>query len=244
LCTKELFREQVPRLSVLADVFIPRTDSAPRMRDVAARILREVAAPRFSVAGLSMGGYLALEMAAQPPTRIERVALLSSQARADTARHRERRAELVALSLREGGMRGVAEMQAPLLLAKSNLLADPSDTTSPLATTFRMANETSLEGFENQQTAIANRRDLRHVLSSFACPVLLAGGREDALIPIPVLHEMANLVRGSPQMQPEGPHPLFELVVESAGHLITLEAPEQTSQALEEWMRAPPGRAA
>jgi pimeloyl-ACP methyl ester carboxylesterase len=242
LCTAELFAKQLPSLAAAAaEVIVVPTGAGRTMGELADEVLHKVRAPRFSVAGLSMGGYIALEMCTRAPQRIERLALLSSQARADTPRHRTRRQELIALAKREGNLRAVAELQAPLLLAPTHLapstLGDPA---SPLATVHRMASTFSVEAFENQQLAIAGRADHREVLSALACPLLLAGGRDDALIPIPVLHEMANLARSSPQMQPDGANPLLEVVIEGAGHLITLEAPERTTRALLDWLRAQP----
>src|SRR5690606_3422780 len=64
--------------AVVAD--ISRDDSIAAM---ARRIL--VSAPaRFALAGLSMGGYVVLEMIRQAPERITHLALLDTNARADS----------------------------------------------------------------------------------------------------------------------------------------------------------------
>ena len=56
------------------------TSALPAM---ARRVLAE-APPRFALAGLSMGGYLAQEVMRQAPERVTRLALLDTSARADT----------------------------------------------------------------------------------------------------------------------------------------------------------------
>lgn len=95
------------------------------MEGLALSILREVPGEdRFSVAGLSMGGYAALALLRAAPERVERLALVSSQARGDSAQTRSRREALMAMARSEGSLDGVMELQAPLLLAPG-LGSDP-----------------------------------------------------------------------------------------------------------------------
>ena len=75
----------------------------------------------FCLAGLSMGGYVALEMMRQAPARIKRLALLATSARADTDRQARRRRGLIALSGR-GTFSGVTPRLLPQLLHPSNYL--------------------------------------------------------------------------------------------------------------------------
>lgn len=56
---------------------------------------------KFALAGLSMGGYVALEIVRQAPERVAKLALLDTNARADTDEQRRRRRGLMALADRE-----------------------------------------------------------------------------------------------------------------------------------------------
>src|SRR5271156_4087881 len=82
-CSARLYADQLPALWRFGPVTIAdhtRDDSIPA---IARRIL-EHAPPRFALAGLSMGGYIALEIMRQAPDRVVRLALLDTSARADT----------------------------------------------------------------------------------------------------------------------------------------------------------------
>jgi len=88
------------------------------MEGLAEQILRTAGGDGpLSVAGLSMGGYAALAMARMAPERVEAVALISSQARADSAQTRRRRDSLVAMAREHGNLDAVMELQGPMLLA-------------------------------------------------------------------------------------------------------------------------------
>jgi len=60
-------------------------------------------------------------------------------------------------------------------------------------------------------------------------------GREDALIPFAVHQQLAKVVSQSDYMR-EHPDQWRFTVLDGVGHLPPLEAPEDTSQALVEWM--------
>src|SRR5579864_7391933 len=62
---------------------------------IARRILAE-APPRFALAGHSFGGYIAFEIMRQAPERVARLALINTQARADTPEATTRRKSQIA----------------------------------------------------------------------------------------------------------------------------------------------------
>jgi pimeloyl-ACP methyl ester carboxylesterase len=129
LCTPRLFRSQVEALNragIDARVVDVSKGDFASMDSLAERILAEAPTERFSIAGLSMGGYAALAVYRAAPQRVERLALLSSQARSDTAQTRERRKTLVTLARREGHLHSVMDLQMPLLLAPRHLAEDRS----------------------------------------------------------------------------------------------------------------------
>src|SRR5229473_3087692 len=96
LCTPRLYAEQIPALWRCGPVMIADHTRDDTMAAIAARIL--AAAPaRFALAGLSMGGYIALEIMRRAPDRVIRLALLDTGARADTPEQIERRNERIAM---------------------------------------------------------------------------------------------------------------------------------------------------
>jgi len=90
LCTADLFADQLPHLADLtqAQVTHERTRHE-HIAEIAAAILA-AAPPRFALAGLSLGGYIALEIVRQAAGRVKRLALLDTTARADTPESRPR----------------------------------------------------------------------------------------------------------------------------------------------------------
>ncbi len=114
-----LWRAQVDGL---ADVAAPVIPDLAQDDSIAGMALRALAAapPRFALAGLSMGGYVALEIMRRAPERVSRLALLGTSARTDTPEQAERRREAIALA--EGGrFESVADRMLPNLLHPDRL---------------------------------------------------------------------------------------------------------------------------
>src|SRR6266404_2631690 len=82
-CSARLYAEQIPPLWRFGPVQVADHTRANSMDVIAAQIL--AAAPRrFALAGLSMGGYLALTIVRLAPERVQKLALLDSSARLET----------------------------------------------------------------------------------------------------------------------------------------------------------------
>src|ERR1043166_6228524 len=89
-CSPRLYGPQLPALWRFGPVSIADHTRDDTMAAIAARILAD-APPRFALAGLSMGGYIALEIMRQAADRVTRLALLDTGARADTPEAGEKR---------------------------------------------------------------------------------------------------------------------------------------------------------
>jgi pimeloyl-ACP methyl ester carboxylesterase len=191
------------------------------MRGMAEAVL--AGAPgRFALAGLSMGGYVAQEIMRIAPERVERLALLDTSARADTADRREGRLEQIRMA-REGRFDEVVENR--FLPAMMN----PANPFGPdlRAIVRAMCDAVGPEAFVRQQTAIMNRPDGRADLSHIACPVLVLCGRQDQPTPVEVHEEMAAGIPGARLV-----------IVEECGHLTTLERPDEVNAAMRGWLTA------
>jgi pimeloyl-ACP methyl ester carboxylesterase len=218
LCTRALFAPQVDALAPSVRIIVADHTRDDAMEAIASRLL--AAAPtRFALAGLSMGGYVALEVLRQAPERVTRLALLDTSARPDTEDARERRLGQIAAA--EAGR--FEEVQAELWprLIHPDRLHDRA-----LEASVRgMMRESGVETFVRQQRAIMGRRDSRALLGAIEVPTLVLVGAQDALTPPELAREMADGIEGASLV-----------VVPQSGHLSTLERPEAVTRALQAWL--------
>jgi pimeloyl-ACP methyl ester carboxylesterase len=218
LCSARLYAQQIPRLWQTGPVMVADHRRDDTIADIASRILAD-APPRFALAGLSMGGYIAFVVAQQAPERVQMLALLDTSARPETPRQTERRLEQIALA-ESGRLAEVAEQLFPLFVHR-----DRHGDEDLKRIVCAMAEETGPEAFVRQQRAIMARPDLRPHLASIRCPTLVLVGDGDQLTPPPLSEEIAAGIAGSRLV-----------VVPECGHLSTLERPEAVNEALVEWI--------
>lgn len=218
LCDDRLWRHQVEHLAGLADPIIADVTRGALMPEMARAVL-DAAPERFALAGLSMGGYVALEIMRIAPERVARLALLDTSARADTPEQITTRRELIELS-QVGRFDEVPRKLLPNIVHPDRL--DDEWLTS---TVFAMAEAVGPEAFVRQEETIIGRPDSRGDLSGIACPTLVLCGREDALTPMHLHEEMTALIPGSRLR-----------VIDECGHLSALERPEEVTAALREWL--------
>ena len=217
-CSARLYAEQVPALWRFGPVQVADHTRDDSMDAIAARILTH-APPRFALAGLSMGGYIALTIAREAPARVSKLALLDTSARPETPEQSERRKPQIALA-QGGRFAEVPALQFPVFVHR-NRQHDEA-----LKRRVRvMAEETGAEAFLRQQKAIMTRPDMRPLLASIACPTLVLVGDGDELTPPQLSEEIAADIAGSRLV-----------VVADCGHLSTMERPDAVNGALVEWM--------
>lgn len=217
-CSARLYAEQVPALWRFGPVTVADHRQDETMDAIAARILAS-APPRFALAGLSMGGYIALAMLFKAPERVARLALLDTGARADAPERAEGRRALIALA-ENGRFSEVADRLFPVFVHR-NRHGDEA-----LRQTVRlMAEENGPEAFVRQQKAIMTRLDCRPQLGSIRCPTLVLVGDGDELTPPALSQELAAGITGARLV-----------MVPDCGHLSTLERPEAVNAALADWL--------
>ncbi len=218
LCDRRLWEKQIEALGDICEPVVADVSKDASIPAMAWRIL-ETSPESFALCGLSMGGYVALEVTRQAPERVERLALLDTSARPDTPEQTEARLELVRLG-KESGLEEVARSLIPKLLHPSRL-----DDEWLVSTVVGMALSTGVESFRRQEGAIIARSDTREVLPSIECPALVLCGREDGITPMALHEELAENIPGSKLR-----------IVEECGHLSTLERPDEVNDALREWL--------
>jgi pimeloyl-ACP methyl ester carboxylesterase len=218
-CTARLYTEQMPALWTFGPVTVADHRRADNMDAIAGQIL-EAAPPRFALAGLSMGGYIALAIMRIAPERVAKLALLDTGPRADTPEAAEKRKASIALA-RAGKLDDINAMLWPVLVHK-----DRQGDAALKAIAGGMTVAAGADAFVRQQTAILTRPDSRPGLPAIACPTLVLVGDGDQLTPPALSEEMAGLIPGSRLV-----------VVPDCGHLSTLERPEAVTKALVEWLK-------
>jgi len=220
LASARLYAPQIPKLWLSGPVMIADHTRDLSMGAIARRILG-AAPPRFALAGLSMGGYISLEIVRQAPARVVKLALLDTSARPDTPEAIQVRRAQMALAA-TGRLDDVADNQFERMVAEARR-ADPG----LRETNLRMAREVGVAAFARQQTAIMGRVDSRPTLKDIRCPSLVLVGENDALTPPDLAAEIAAGIAGARLV-----------TVPKCGHLSTLEQPDVVTRALVEWLHA------
>lgn len=219
-CTAALFAPQRAALGNEREILVADIDQDDTIAGFARRAL-DAAPGRFALAGLSMGGYVCLEILRQAPGRVTRLALLDTSAQPDSEEATQRRMRLIRIA--EGGR---FEDVHPLLWDR--LVPRRRRNDAALETIVKqMMLDTGADAFVRQQRAIIGRMDSRPSLPAIAVPTLVLVGDQDAVTPPAMAHEMADGIAGA----------VFE-VVEDCGHLSTLERPEVVNDALGRWLAA------
>jgi len=219
LATPRLYAEQIPALWRLGPVTVAvhtRDDSIGRI----ARGILSSAPPRFALAGLSMGGYIAFEILRQAAARVVKLALLDTSARPDAPEQTEARRAQIELA-RGGRLAEVTDALFPRLVHASRCEDEGLRRTVRL-----MAEEVGTEGFIRQQTAIMGRIDSRPSLAAIRCPTLVLVGDGDQLTPPERAAEIAQGIQGARLV-----------MISGSGHLSTLEQPGAVTEALAGFLR-------
>ncbi|KQN30479.1 MULTISPECIES: alpha/beta fold hydrolase [unclassified Sphingomonas] len=157
-CDGQLWARQIVDLGGLAQVEFGDLSQDDTLSAMAARVLAD-APPRFAVAGVSLGGYVAMEMVRQAPERIERIALF--------------------------GTRGSMDVR-PRTVAGQGMLAtaphaDPHLSANVSGPAQAMADRVGPVVFERQQRALLARPDISEAIAAIHVPTLVAVGDRDRI---------------------------------------------------------------
>ncbi|WP_319521475.1 alpha/beta hydrolase [uncultured Desulfosarcina sp.] len=219
LCDHALWQHQVAVVGQISECIV--TDKHMQYETIG-RIAEEIVADapdRFALAGLSMGGYIALEICRKYGRRVERLALIDTSARADTAEQTEKRQKLIALC-RQGKFADVSELLFSVLVHP-----DRYEDTALKQRIVDMADRIGPEIFIRQQQAIMGRSNQVPFLADIRCPTVIVCGEQDQVTPRECSEEMAALIQGS-QLE----------IIPDCGHMTSMEKPEKVSAILLEWL--------
>ena len=219
-CTARLYAPQTVALWRYGAVTVADHRRDADIKAIAARILKD-APPRFALAGLSFGGYIAFEMMRQASARIAKLALLDTSARPDPPEQSAGRKVQIAMA-QNGRYGEIADLAIPRYLHR-NRQNDPAMT----GIVRQMIDETGPDAFVRQLQAIMSRPDSRPLLLSIRCPALVVVGDGDVATPPELNKEIADGIAGARYV-----------MVPDCGHLSTIERPEAVNAALAQWLEA------
>ena len=225
LCDDAVWASQTQALSDIADARVINNRAADRLETLAEAIIAR-APPRFALAGHSMGGRIALEVARRVPERLMALALLDTgyeAAAPGEAGEREAagRYALLATARREG-MRAMARIWVRGMVYPPRL-----DDAGLIERILDMLERRTPDFFALQITALLRRPDAAPVFSKVRCPTLVLCGLEDLWSP-PLRHEViAKRIPGS----------TLEVIPE-CGHMSPMESPEAVTAAFRRWLQS------
>lgn len=223
MCDQTVWKPQVEALSGIACCQIADHGSLDSLPAMAEAVLR-AAPPKFALAGHSMGGRVALEVFRLAPERVERLAIMDTKYQPlppGEPGEQEKAGRYTLLGIaRSQGVRAMAErwvqgMVHPDRLSDSGLLSAILD----------MFDKKTPDIFAAQLHALIHRPDATPLLAAVRCPTLILCGKQDSWSPPPPHEEMAARIPSSTLV-----------IVENAGHMVTMERPEEVSNAMKAWL--------
>jgi len=215
MCDARLFAPQSEYFGGQRDIHIPEIKPARMgMAQLAAELLLPLP-ERFALAGLSLGGIIALEMLRQAPQRISHLALLNTNDGADNEVGRGKREADFQRAQEEGLEHFMRHEMAPRYLHPDNAgRRDLEDTI------VNMALDCGAARWREQLDLLTTRQNARPLLAEISVPLLVACGAGDRICP-PALHREMAAAAG-----------LEARIFAGSGHLSTLESPGEVNQAL------------
>jgi len=218
LCDETVWADVPQRLEDLADVRVISFRGFPSITTMAEHVLA-TAPERFALAGHSMGGRVALEVARTELRRVCGLALLNTGVHPVRDGEAQSRGRLLRLAY-EQGMSALAAAWLPPMLAGGGSRAP-----EVLARLTAMVERSTPDSYAGQINALLNRPPAQSVLPTISVPTLLLSGSEDEWSPISQHEAMRRRI----------PHAtLFE--VHGAGHMSPIERPDAVAVAMREWL--------
>ena len=216
MCDARMYAPQIEALKDIAECQVGYLGGADNIAEIAKQVLLN-APEKFALAGLSMGGIVAMEVARQAPQRVTRLALMDTNPwveEDDVKATRNRQIYAAEAGQLEQLLR---ETMVP------RYLANPYSLLTELC--VQMGLTLGKDVFIRQSLALQTRHDQKVTLANFNKPCLVLMGEEDELCPIDRHECMVALL----------PQVAF-VKIANAGHIPTLEKPAATNAALKQWM--------
>jgi pimeloyl-ACP methyl ester carboxylesterase len=183
---------------------------------MAEQALQHVSRPAV-FAGLSMGGYILMEILRQAPHVVEGAIFMDTKATADSAEGRAQRLQIAENVLQAGHTRDLADAMLPNLLGATTLDERPD----VVDTVRAWIEQAPPEAVASAQRAMADRPDSVPTLRTYEGPAVVLWGSEDVISP---RSDQDAMLAAMPQATARE--------IPQAGHLSAVEAPEAVNDVL------------
>lgn len=221
MCDARLFLPQIIEFSAQRGVMVAPITVGQRVEEIASHLMDQLP-HRFALAGLSMGGIVAMEILRRAPDRVSRICLMATSPLDESPVVAAAREPMI-VGARAGRLAEVMRSALP----PENLAPGPGRA-GVLAQLDEMSRDLGADVFVRQSRALQRRRDQQSTLRKCKVPALILCGEHDRLTPVKRHTSMAELI------------PNAELVVlPDAGHIPTLEAPGDVNAAMAAWLGQP-----
>lgn len=215
LCTSGMFQSLLSS-DYYQSEFIDLTEQVS-LAETSELIKQKVANAPIILVGFSMGGMLAFDFIRRYPKQVIGLCLLNSNCHADLPGRKAGREQHFLLAQQQGIAKLMHDIYLPLYFSKPN---------NPFVSQIvAMAEQIGITGFKAQLNILSNRPDSQQTLNAFSPPILIIGGEDDLLCPVPHQEYMAEQCSNS------------ELhIIRNAGHFAPLEQSEQVKTLIEHWV--------
>ncbi|MFT7595725.1 MAG: pimeloyl-ACP methyl ester carboxylesterase [Paracoccaceae bacterium] len=218
MCDDRLFTPQIRAFCPDRAVMIAPISQGDRVEDIVRNLLDQLP-ERFALAGLSMGGIVAMEVLNRAPKRVTRLCLMDTNPLAESAAVAAAREPMIV-----GAQAGrLDEVMREAL--RPEFLAPGPKRLEVLNLMYQMAADLGAELFVRQSRALQRRPDQQATLRKCKLPTLIMCGEHDKLTPVRRHEFMAELIPGA-----------HLKIILNAGHIPTLEQPEATNAAMRDWL--------
>lgn len=214
LCNEMLWENQIDILSKYTDVYVGDVTKSDSIEKIAEDVLKE-APPNFILAGLSLGGMVALEIMKQAPERVKKLALLDTNPHLPTNKQITVWKKFIQIAV-AGKFNEITEKH----LLKS-LLSSHNSNTHLESIVIRMSEETGKEVMVRQMLALMTRTEFKSILPTINIKTYVLVGSDDVVCPVEMSKYIADNIADSEL-----------IIIDGAGHLSSLEQPEVVTESL------------
>jgi pimeloyl-ACP methyl ester carboxylesterase len=213
-----VWRRTIEAMKSSVDCLVGDTLSDDSLEGMAERILDQ-APESFALAGVSMGGMVALQIIKMAPRRVTRLALIDTNARPDTIMRKTIRRLSNIAAATTSNFAKLSERSVKSLLHPSA----PQEIRTELA---EMGARIGARIYWRQNIAVAARKDMRQILPGIAVPAAIVVGSDDRVTPVMLSREIHQLTPGSSLH-----------IIPDCGHLPPIEKPAAVAAILLELMK-------
>jgi 3-oxoadipate enol-lactonase len=212
------FRVIAPDIRGFGESQPPLAWTMDDMADDLNELLGKLDVADCDVAGVSMGGYIALQFWSKYPQRVRKLVLANTRARADTETEISARNGMIA-AIEQHGTATLPDRMLPRLL-------QPNPSLHVLRKVRKMIESADPSAAAYAVMAMRDRPDFSSVLHRMKCPAMVVAGENDMIIQRPDSRALADAIPGAQFVQ-----------VANSGHLSNLENPEEFNRALLDFLR-------